>query len=49
MIDRTVPARVGPVELTPFGAKWVAVRCPSEFDLLMRLLASLGSRVRSAG
>ena len=32
-----LPARIGPVEFEPFGAKWVAVRCPSEFNELMRL------------
>ena len=31
-----LPARIGPVELEPSGAKWVAVRCPSDFDGLMR-------------
>ena len=36
-----LPARIGPVELQPFGAKWVAVRCPSEFDELMRLTGGL--------
>jgi hypothetical protein len=42
-----LPARIGPVELEPFGAKWVAVRCPSEFNELMRLkgwLREAGSR-----
>jgi hypothetical protein len=42
-----VPGRIGPVELEPFGAKWVAVRCPSEFDGLMRSTGGLreaGSR-----
>jgi hypothetical protein len=41
------PARIGPVEFEPFGAKWVAVRCPSEFNELMRLTGGLreaGSR-----
>ena len=27
-----VPGRVGPVEFERFGARWIAVRCPSEFD-----------------
>jgi hypothetical protein len=36
-----LPARIGPVELEPFGAKWVAVRCPSEFNELMRLKGGL--------
>ena len=42
-----LPARIGPVEFEPFGAKWVAVRCPSEFNELMRLKGGLreaGSR-----
>ena len=25
-----LPARIGPVEFEQFGAKWVAVRCPSD-------------------
>ena len=36
-----LPSHIGPVELEPFGAKWVAVRCPSEFDELMRLTGGL--------
>ena len=24
-----LPTRIGPVEFSPFGAKWVAVHCPS--------------------
>jgi hypothetical protein len=36
-----LPARIGPVQLQPFGAKWVAVRCPSEFDRLMRSTSGL--------
>jgi hypothetical protein len=42
-----VPERIGPVELEPFGAKWVAIRCPSDFDGLMRSTGGLreaGSR-----
>ena len=42
-----MPGRIGPVELEPFGAKWVAVRCPSDFNELMRLnggLREAGSR-----
>jgi hypothetical protein len=31
-----LPAWMGPAEFTPFGAKWGAVRCPHEFDDLMR-------------
>ncbi len=30
-----IPARVGPCEFSPFGAKWIAVRCPSELEPLM--------------
>jgi len=36
-----LPARIGPVEFAPFGAKWVVVRCPSEFNELMRLTGGL--------
>ena len=36
-----VPGRIGPTEFEPFGAKWVAVRCPSEFDGLMRMTGGL--------
>ena len=36
-----LPGRIGPVELEQFGAKWVAVRCPSEFNELMRLTGGL--------
>ena len=32
------PGWIGPVEFEQFGAKWVAVRCPSEFEGLMRKL-----------
>ena len=42
-----LPSHIGPVELEQFGAKWVAVRCPSEFDGLMRKTGGLreaGSR-----
>jgi hypothetical protein len=42
-----LPARVGPVELSPFGAKWAAVRCPHDFDALMQRTGGLweaGSR-----
>lgn len=31
-----MPAWIGPAEFSPFGAKWVAVRCPHKFDDLMR-------------
>jgi hypothetical protein len=31
-----LPARIGPCQLSTFGAKWVAVRCPQDFDPLMR-------------
>ena len=36
-----VARRVGPVKFRPFGAKWVAVRCPSDFDGLMRQTGGL--------
>ena len=36
-----VPGRVGPVEFERFGAKWIAVRCASEFDELMRSTCGL--------
>jgi hypothetical protein len=36
-----LPAHIGPVEFEQFGAKWVAVRCPSEFDELRRLTGGL--------
>ena len=36
-----VPSHIGPVELEQFGVKWVAVRCPPEFDELMRLRRGL--------
>ena len=44
-----LPSHIGPVEFTPepFGARWVAVRCPAEFNELMRLTGGLwepGSR-----
>ena len=42
-----LPARIGSVEFEQFGAKWVAVRCPSDFDGLMRKTGGLreaGSR-----
>jgi hypothetical protein len=42
-----LPVRIGPVEFAPFGAKWAAVRCPHEFDQLMRQTGGLwetGSR-----
>ncbi len=38
---RGLPTRIGPVEFSPFGVRWVAVRCPSEFDDLMRLSGRL--------
>jgi hypothetical protein len=31
-----LPVRVGPAEFTALGA-WVTVRCPHEYDALMRL------------
>ena len=42
-----LPAWVGPVQFSPFGAKWAAVRCPHDFDELMRRTGGLweaGSR-----
>jgi hypothetical protein len=42
-----VPGHIGPVEFEQFGAKWMAVRCPSEFNDLMWLTGGLreaGSR-----
>lgn len=30
-----VASHIGPVEVSSFGAKWVAVRCPHDFDGLM--------------
>jgi hypothetical protein len=36
-----LPARIGPVEFEQFGEKWVAVRCPSEFNDLMRFTGGL--------
>jgi len=42
-----LPAHIGPAEFSEFGAKWVAVRCPSDLDPLMRKaggLREVGSR-----
>ena len=42
-----LPAWIGPAEFSPFGAKWAAVRCPSDLDPLMRQVGALweaGSR-----
>ena len=36
-----VPAWIGPVQFSPFGAKWMAVRCPSDYDALMRQAGGL--------
>ena len=36
-----LPARIGPVEFEQFGVKWVAVRCSSDFDGLMRKTGGL--------
>jgi hypothetical protein len=36
-----LPLQIGPCQLSDFGAKWVAVRCPSDFDPLMREAAGL--------
>ena len=41
MSDPDLPAWIGPAELAPFGAKWVAVRCPSELEPLMRKAGGL--------
>jgi hypothetical protein len=42
-----LPAQIGPCQLSPFGEKWIAVRCPSDLDPLMRQAGGLrepGSR-----
>ena len=42
-----LPAWIGPAEFSSFGAKWTAVRCPSDLDPLMRKAGGLwesGSR-----
>jgi hypothetical protein len=42
-----VPARIGPAEFSIFNPKWIAVRCPSDLDPLMRNAGGLwepGSR-----
>ena len=42
-----IPARIGPAEFSVFNPKWVAVRCPSDLDPLMRKAGGLweaGSR-----
>jgi hypothetical protein len=36
MSPDNLPAWIGPAEFAPFGAKWAAVRCPSDLDPLMR-------------
>ncbi len=36
MMTPAIPSRIGPCELSPFGEKWVAVRCPTELVPLMR-------------
>jgi hypothetical protein len=41
MSSDNLPAWIGPVEFAPFGAKWAAVRCPHEFDQLMRQTGGL--------
>jgi hypothetical protein len=33
--DPPLPAQIGPCQLSSFGEKWVAVRCPGEFEPLM--------------
>jgi hypothetical protein len=45
--EKPVPARIGPAEFSVFNPKWVAVRCPSDLDPLMRKAGGLwdpGSR-----
>jgi hypothetical protein len=36
-----LPAQIGPCQLSPFGEKWIAVRCPGEFEPLMRRAGGL--------
>jgi len=36
MSPDNLPAWIGPAEFAPFGAKWVAVRCPAEYAPLVR-------------
>jgi hypothetical protein len=44
-----VPASVGPVVFGTLGVGWVMVRCPSEYDELMRRAGAAGSRARGNG
>jgi hypothetical protein len=47
MTEKPVSVRIGPAEFSIFNPKWVAVRCPSDLDPLMRNaggLWELGSR-----
>ena len=42
-----MPMHIGPCQLSVFGEKWIVVRCPSDFDPLMRQAGGLwepGSR-----
>ena len=43
-----IPARIGPVEFGELGGM-IAVRCPHDFDHLMRGRAGSGSRAAGAG
>jgi hypothetical protein len=43
-----LPTRIGPVEFSTFGG-WVAVRCPIEFEEIMRRAGAYGNRDRAAG
>lgn len=36
-----LPAWIGPVQFSPFGAKWVAVRCPSDLAPLVKQAGAL--------
>lgn len=44
-----VARRIGPVEVSQFGAKSVAVRCPRDFDGLMRQTGGLWEAGSHAG
>lgn len=42
-----LPTQIGPYQLSSFGEKWIAVRCPSDYDPFMRQAGGLwdpGSR-----
>jgi len=36
-----LPVQIGPCQLSAFGEKWIAVRCPQGFDPLMRRAGGL--------